>query len=135
MTIPRTIPGVTRRHQFAVQQVSPKADRTYQGVVYDSKAEMLYADYLDVLEKEGELRWWRAPKCRLGCAENVYTPDFLIHERAGRSDVYMVDVKGCKTRQFKKNKRLWAKYGKCPLHVVKCKGRRWETTIIEGGLA
>lgn len=91
----------------------------YNGVLYDSKAEAAYAEHLDLLARAGGIAWWiRQPTFRLGCPENVYKPDFLVVTDAG---VYVVDVKGVETSKFKKDRRLWAKYGPCRLVIVKGK--------------
>ena len=118
------------RHKY---HVAPKADRTWRGVLYASKAERLRAEYLDELLRMGELiHVLEQPTYRLGCAENRYRPDFLCVDRNG--EVWAEDVKGMETQAFKRHKRLWRKYGPCPLRIVKLAGKKWKTTeIVEGG--
>lgn len=113
--------------------VAPKADRTWRGVLYASKAERLRAEYLDELLRLGELiHVVEQPTYRLGCAENRYRPDFMCVDKRG--EVWVEDVKGMETQSFRRHVMLWKAHGPCPLHVVKLKGRRWETSeIIEGG--
>ena len=105
------------------------AKRTvYNGVSYASKAEAARAAKLDWMS--GEIRFWLGqPKFRLGCPENIYVPDFLVCMRNG--DVYVEDVKGVETAKFRRDKKLWAKYGPCDLWII------WEdhAEMIEGGAA
>lgn len=113
-------------------RVAPKADRTWRGVVYDSKGEMRYAQQLAldgtvvlVIEQ---------PKLWLGVPENTYRPDFFVLRQYG--DHEFVDFKGAETRQFAKNEKLWKKYGPAPLRIVKAKpysGELYTDRIIEGG--
>ena len=96
-------------------KVAPKADRTHNGKVYPSKAEMtcaitLQADPTITLIIE-------QPQVPLG-EDTVYKPDFFVY-RAGANEAYFIDVKGVETADFKRNKRLWAKYGPLPLHIRK----------------
>lgn len=109
--------------------VSPKADRTFDGKVYASKYEM---------ERAKELRQGIAcevfrevieqPRVSLGCRENIYVPDFIV---IGQTFAWFEDVKGHSTAAFNKNKKLWAKYGRLPLHILTRKGSGWDTEIIE----
>ena len=39
-------------------------------------------------------------------------------------NVWVEDVKGMETQAFKKHKRLWKRYGRLPLVIVKAKGKR-----------
>ena len=111
-------------------RVSPAAQRTWNGRTYDSKAEMKYAQLLDVLHRSGEVvEWIEQPKTWLGIPENIYRPDFLVIPHDAMP--YYVDVKGKETPAFKKNVRLWKKYGRLRLHVVKRKGDGWETKVID----
>ncbi len=92
-----------------------KLIRTYNGVLYASKAEAKYAQHLDGCQDFDEIEFWvPQPKFRLGCPENVYIADFLIIS----ADVWVVDVKGFETPKFKRDKKLWAKYGPCQLRIV-----------------
>jgi hypothetical protein len=89
----------------------------YAGENYDSKAEAAYAAHLDSLIERGEILYYvRQPKFCLGVPENVYRPDFhVVAQRWTSAD----DVKGAEPPAFKKNRRLWAKYGTCPLRVIR----------------
>ena len=112
--------------------VSKPAARTFDGKVYASKAEMLYAKMLaeELLAGDGHiLDVIEQPRVSLGCRENVYVPDFLIVPISGRP--YFVDVKGMETPAFKKNVNLWRRYGRLPLHIVTRAGSKWNTRIVE----
>jgi hypothetical protein len=108
-----------------------KAKRTeYEGVLYDSIAESRRAMELDLLQRAGKVAWWvRQVTFRLGCPENTYRVDFVVAEPApGAANaainalvVHAEDVKSIETREFARHKRLWAKYGIMPLHVIKRK--------------
>jgi hypothetical protein len=57
--------------------------------------------------------------------------DFLVHET---DDIrYAEEVKGYETREFKRVRKLWAKYGPCPLKILKRVGGTWCAEILEGG--
>lgn len=89
----------------------------YLGVRYSSKSEAAYAAWLDGQKEAGEiLQTINQPRFRLGCPENVYVADQIVIAKR-----YFVvdDVKGTETPKFKKDRKLWAKYGECPLRVVK----------------
>jgi hypothetical protein len=109
--------------------VSPSTARTWRGRVYDSKAEMHYAQGLHAAMEAGHgTEIIEQPAVRLG-EDTVYRPDFLVIELA-TAQAYYVDVKGAETKEWRKNVKLWRKYGRLPLHVVK-KGKTVE--VIEGG--
>jgi len=115
-------------------KVSSPERRTYNGVTYASLTEARYAQYLDGLVDATVLRWWIAqPTFRLGCPENKYRPDFLCVKNF--TTVFVVDVKPARgdTAAFRKIKRLWKKYGPCPLVVARPKGTSWTHERIEGG--
>ena len=105
-------------------RVSLPDERRWNGRTYGSKAEMRYAQQLDVLLRAGEiLDYVEQPRRCLGVPENVYVPDFLVIPSEGRP--YYVDVKGHETAKFKRDVKLWASYGHLPLHVVKARGSRF----------
>lgn len=100
-----------RRHKY---NVSPAEQRTYKGRVYDSKAEMQYAERLDL---DPDVMWWlRQPGFDLG-EDTRYRADFLVSEFDG--NIHAIDVKGMETPAFRKIKKLWRKYGIMELRVVK----------------
>lgn len=93
---------------------------------------MLYAQQLDLYLQSGELiEVIEQPRLWLGVPENVYVPDFLcIPSPSTGGTPYMVDVKGVETSAFKRNKKLWASYGRLDLHIVKRKGNSFVTTEV-----
>ena len=93
--------------------VAPKAARTIGERTYASKAEMIYAQQLAADPTITEVV--EQPRVKLG-EDTFYRPDFLVI-RDG--DNHYVDVKGMETAEFKRNKKLWAKYGRLPLWIVK----------------
>ena len=103
---------------------------TYKGRKYDSKAEASWAMRLDEKKAFGIVRTWlRQVPFDLG-EDDRYRADFLVLERDGSA--YAVDVKGVETPAWRRTRKLWAKYGPMPLHVIKG-GKVAE--IIEGGAA
>lgn len=99
----------------------------YGGVRYASKAEASHASGLDLEVLAGRVRFWIGqPKFRLGVALNVYVADFLVVYIDGRVEAH--DVKGVETAKFRRDRKLWATYGPCPLRII---GRRAE--VIPGG--
>lgn len=88
----------------------------YNGVRYDSKSEAAQARHLDDLKPLG-IWWVGQPKFRLGCPENVYVADFLVVDPT--MGVHVEDVKGKETAKFKRDCRLWKRYGPCPLWIIR----------------
>lgn len=99
----------------------------YGGVRYASKREAEYAAMLDRAQGKGSIRFWIGqPRFRLGVAENVYVADFLVVQiDAG---AYAVDVKGRDTPKFRRDRKLWERFGPCRLHIE----YRDRCVIIEG---
>jgi hypothetical protein len=89
----------------------------YNGVWYASKAEARRAEELDQIQRNGFISWWIGqPKFRLGCPENIYIGDFLVLSKNNGARVE--DVKGFVTPKFKRDLKLWRKYGPCPLWLI-----------------
>ncbi len=111
----------------------------YNGLRYDSKAEARRAQELDFLEGAGEIAFWiRQPTFYLGCPENVYRADFLVVHTGNypkhQGVAHVEDVKGRETPKFKRDRKLWAAYGPCELHIKKCRGSSpWMTGVIVPG--
>ncbi len=100
----------------------------YQGEWYASRAEAKRAAELETFFCYGDVaRVERQPRFELGCPENVYIADFLVYPRRGLTRVE--DVKGFVTQKFKRDLKLWRRYGEFPLWVIM--GGR--ITIVEGG--
>jgi len=109
------------RHKYKVSAVE---DRTWNGRLYASKAEMMYAIDLDAFREAGAIvEYIEQPKCYLG-ADTVYRADFFVVAATTPIEVYYVDVKGVTTGAFNKIKKLWDKYARIPLHIVKYDYRR-----------
>ena len=111
-------------------RVSAPEARTWNGKTYASKAEMEYAVMLHTQLERGQfiLDYIEQPRVWLGVRENVYVPDFLV-VWADRCPSY-IDVKGVETAAFRRNKKLWSRYGRLELQVVKKKGKRFETVAV-----
>lgn len=111
--------------------VSPKEQRTYNDVVYHSKAEANRAIILDLLVRSGTTtRWERQVPFTLGTIYNRYIVDFVVYESDGT--VHAEDVKGFRTADFNRNVKLWRAYGTMPLWILTPGGRnRWNVKIID----
>lgn len=110
--------------------VSPSRDRTWQGRTYDSRAEMRYAAWAwaqvyDITRPSGFLQdIVEQPRVPLG-ADTIYRPDFLLIPLVGTP--WYVDIKGHVTTEFKRIMKLWAKYGRLRLDLVKSSGGSFPT--------
>ncbi|MCZ6654838.1 MAG: DUF1064 domain-containing protein [Planctomycetota bacterium] len=117
---------VKKPHKY---RVSPKEQRTYNGDVYHSKAEAIYAAQLDLLLRSGDIRGWeRQVKFQLG-PDNKTIVDFLVTEW---HDVYVVEIKGMETPEFKRVKKLWVKYAEIDMQIMKRFGNRWQVSVLHG---
>lgn len=135
--------GVPEEYIRMAEDAEPKPNKyhaqpaIYDGVRYDSKAEARRAAELDALVFSGAVAWWlRQVKFRLG-PDATYRADFVVAVRTGYYDehgepvvVHAEDVKGVETAAFRKVRRLWAKYGPIPLHVIS----KGETDVIPPGI-
>lgn len=90
---------------------SPKEERTWNGKVYDSKAEMQYAVKLHALAKEGVITDLReqvpfviCPKTRKGERAMTYRADFVYLDSEGA--MHVCDKKGHRTQLFILKRRL-----------------------------
>jgi hypothetical protein len=113
------------------------AQRTvYNGATYASKAEARRAAELHA---DDSITVARQPAFDLAGVR--YVADFAITDERLVPDgsitivtrEWVEDVKGMETKDFKIKRRLWLRFGSCPLHVLKDSGDgRWITTIIPG---
>ena len=114
-------------------RVAPKSDRTYNGVLYASKAEAIRAQELDLLVRAGHvIEWERQPRYELGVLENVYHPDFLVTPAEGEpwaEEIKGYDKGGAHSMWWR-NRALWKVYGPCELRILKRKGSGWTTEIV-----
>lgn len=107
--------AASRRHGVGRIRVSSKIDRTFNGITFDSKAEMHRYFELFTLEKKGEIGDLELqPKYVLQPAftdksgakqrEIAYIADFRYRDEHGRTIVE--DVKGLKTSDYKIKKKM-----------------------------
>jgi len=107
--------------------VAPASDRTYKGRTFDSKAEMLYAQHLDLLVRSGAVvDYCDQPKVHLA-GDLWYRPDYFVVEP---DEAYFVDVKGVITDGFRKVCQAWTARPGLPLRIIKRKGTNFVTTEI-----
>ena len=119
-----------KRHKY---NVSAKEDREFDGKIYDSRAEMERAKHWRTMLESGSVQAvFEQVRMSLGIRENIYVADFLI---VAHGNVFAEDVKGTETPAFRKVKKLWQRYGRLPLCVVKYdyKKRTFKTTEIISG--
>ncbi len=105
-----------------IRNIAPKAERTYAGRVYDSKAEANYAFGLDKLKSAGKIRDWE-PQFPLSIVVYNVTIckvwiDFRVMLMTGRD--WYIEIKGMETEVYKlKSKLLKACYPSLDYRVVK----------------
>lgn len=110
--------GNTREHRDRKRPKYNNIRTEYGGRTYASIAEAQRARKLDELLETSEIRHWEPqPKFHLGCPENVYIADFVVWHHDGTTHVE--DVKGAESPKFRRDKRLWSRYGPCNLHIIK----------------
>lgn len=88
--------------------VAPKIERTYNGIVYQSKAEAVYAAGLDIRVKVGDLKSWER-QVPYGLKVNgnlicVHRLDFKEWDFKG--GFILTEVKGHATEMWKLKKKL-----------------------------
>ncbi len=103
----------------------------YGGVRYDSKAEAVYAERLDLWVLLEHIRGWvRQVSFQLG-SDFKTRVDFLVIDNEMKCEAH--EIKGHEIAQFKTVRRLWPKYAPCPLVIVKeSRTRKWTFETIEG---
>lgn len=116
--------------------VSAREDRTYDGIVFDSKAEMeYYRDVVLPLAAAGEIVQYELQKSFVlqpgfrhdgkAVREITYVCDFYLVYKDGHSEV--IDVKGMATPEAKlKRKMFLYKYPEENLLWVKKSGKHWK---------
>lgn len=115
-----------RRSKYGVRNDEEgKRQRTYGGVLYHSRAEMRYAQELDVMKFHGQIREWkrqvRFPLVVNGVSLGHYVADFEVFENEGKHALVgrLIDVKGMDTAASKlKRKLVLALYGR-EVEIVK----------------
>lgn len=116
--------------------VSAKEDRTYDGIVFDSKAEMeYYRDVVLPLAAAGEIVQYELQKSfelQPGFRHDgkavraiAYVCDFYLIYKGGHTEV--IDVKGMATPEAKlKRKMFMYKYPEEKLLWIKKSGKHWK---------
>ena len=116
-----------RRNKYGV---SSRADRTWKGITYHSKSEMIRAKDLDILIRCGEIKSYESQvKFALGKDFN-YVADFVVTMPGGAKHVE--EIKGFETSLFKITRRLWKKYGPMKMLILKRKRSDWTREILDG---
>ena len=108
-----------RRNKYNAQRTE------YNGVRYDSKAEASQAKTLDAMVEMGALDWWlRQITIPLG-PDFKTRVDFLVAKPIVCQNsnvatyIHAIEIKGVETREFRKVRELWPKYGPFDLKIVK----------------
>ena len=116
-----------KRPGYGKYGVAAKADRTYNGIVYASKAEAKRAFTLDLELRAGAITSWkRQPVFELGPDKVIYRADFQVVGVFGSATEWVEEIKGCETREFKRKMKLYQKYGTLPLVIRYARGvTRW----------
>jgi hypothetical protein len=108
--------GQPRQNKY---NVSPTAERTYQGVVYASKKEMKKAKELDLLVKAGEISFYlrQVPFNLGGIPSVIYRADFVTfkafvegepcHESIIAWGINVIETKGFQTPDSKLKMKLF----------------------------
>jgi|TARA_B100000959_G_C14787519_1_gene544134 hypothetical protein len=95
---------MTLKHNFRHKyNVSPKGDRTRNGIVFDSKKEMHYYDGLQLLKQSGEVLFFLRQVPFHLAGGTRYLCDFCVFYTNGV--VRFVDVKGFKTQTYLAKKK------------------------------
>lgn len=111
--------------------VAPAGERGLGGITYHSKAEMLRASELIVMYRGGAVRKVRRQVAFQLGEDTKYVTDFVVMDDLGVE--HAEEIKGMETREWRRVRKLWRKYGTMPLAVLKRKGRGWQREVIHGG--
>lgn len=113
--------------------VAAPSKRRMGGRTYGSKAEMEYAQRLQIELAAGEvLLILEQTKLSLGVPENVYVPDFFVLKDGS---CHFVEVKGKPTPKWRRDRKLWRAYGPADLVVVDARTLSVIEVIPGGGSA
>jgi hypothetical protein len=102
------------------------------GRVYDSIPERIRASELQLLLEQGEIvAWFAQIPIQLGL-DAKHKLDFLV---VGREKVWIEEVKAVDSKDWRRIRRLWAKYGPLPMAVFWAKkgGASWEVENVPPG--
>ncbi len=114
-----------RRQYFGKKRgkfrVSPANQRTWNGIVFHSKLEMLLGQMLFIGLETGV--WTEIERqVKIELAEFVtYVADFIATTPDGKKVVW--EAKGAETAAWRRVKKAWKKYGPYELRIVKYRGR------------
>ena len=116
------VKALLARPKGRVRNVAPRADRTYKGVVYDSKAEALYAFKLDAAKSAGLILGWnrqvRIPLIVEGVKICSFIIDFEVSLNNG--NLRYEEIKGWETPEYKLKLKLFkALYPNADYRVVR----------------
>lgn len=112
----------SRRTGSGKFNVAPPSKRRWRGKAYDSRMEMRYAQWID--DDPAVLFFAEQPQIQMGTDPCIrWRLDFLV-EHADKG-LFLVDVKGVRTRAFEKNLKLFRQYGTLPLEIVQLRGANW----------
>ena len=101
-----------RKHKYHAKPLE------FNGRTYPSTAQAHRAMELDALKKDGEIRdYFEEVWVILGPDERTRV-DFMV---VGFGSVWFEDVKGMETPRFRKIRKLWEKYARFTLHIIKGK--------------
>jgi hypothetical protein len=89
--------------------------RTFKGRVYHSIIERIRATELELVLRDGQIVAW-FPQVPVDLGEDFTTRiDFLV---VGIDRVWCEEIKAVDSADFRRIRRLWAKYGPLPLAVL-----------------
>ena len=120
-------------------RVAARSKRTDDdGIVYDSALEMKRMYELEESKRLGEItEYLYHVRVRLG--DIVYETDFMvigprstINRECSLYPVWFEDVKGVETPSFRRVRKLWPKYMKLTLMILKRGRYGWEREMIHG---
>lgn len=128
---------------------SSRSDRTYRGVVYDSRMEMRRAIILDCALNDGQIRAWSRQRTFMLGGIVKYRVDFIVTMNDGTTRYEEVKGRVAKKRRrpgsptrageskwrvsepgWATKRRAWEMYGPGVLHVISCIREVWESIEI-----
>lgn len=101
----KELPGAKqeKKHKY---HASPKEERTYNGIIFDSKKEMFVYQKLELAVQAGEILYFlRQVPIRFKCG-STYWVDFLVFYNNGTFEY--IEAKGVRTPVYKTKLKLLA---------------------------
>lgn len=120
-----------RRHKYGAER------RTFASChlgtrTYPSLAQRDRAAELHLLVDAGDI-FAVIPEVKMPLGEDFATTvDFLVIGDDRQYDIWVEEVKGVETREFRKVRKLWPKYAWCPMVIMKRRGSGWATETLRG---